>query len=87
MRARTLNFKTQSDGFTDAVGDLVQGPPLRMASGKLRHRSDVEALFISFNNNVELALHARWPPIPILVPLPHPTARYNLPLHTRCETI
>ena len=57
LRGRTRRFEIQVDGLSNALRDLVQGSRLGVASGKLWDRSDVVALFIPFNDNIELARH------------------------------
>jgi hypothetical protein len=60
VRRHTLNFKAQLDGFTNARGNLVQRTALGVASGELRDGGNVKALFITFNDDIELALHVMW---------------------------
>ena len=43
MFRRALDFQTQLYGFANALGGLVEGPRLRMASGYLRDRGYVIA--------------------------------------------
>jgi hypothetical protein len=52
-----LDFQTQFNGFANALGDFVEGPPLRMASWNLRNRGYVIAFGIALNNDIELAWH------------------------------
>ena len=49
-----LDFQAKFYGFANALGDLVEGPRLRMAGRYLRNRGYVVAFRIALNHNIEL---------------------------------
>jgi hypothetical protein len=52
-----IDLEAQLNGFPDALVDLVEGLPLRMAPWYLWNRGDVVAFRVSLNDNIELAWH------------------------------
>ncbi len=50
---RLLHFKTQLNRFPNALCNFVQGSRLCMTAGDLGNRSDVVALFVAFNDDME----------------------------------
>ena len=60
-----LDLEAQLNGFPDALVDLVERPPLRMAPWYLWNRGDVEAFRVALNDNVELACRQVSPRFPL----------------------
>ncbi len=50
------DLEAQFDRFPDARGDLVQGLRLRVAPGQLPNGSDLVAVFVTLNDDIELTL-------------------------------
>jgi hypothetical protein len=75
MLRKAFHLKAQLNGLAYATVKFVQRSCLGVASGKSRYRSDVVALFVLFDDDIKIALHAilslypRRPAMPIAIGL------------------
>jgi hypothetical protein len=60
---RTLHFEAQRERFPNPLRNLVEGSRLCMARRDLRDRGDIEAILITFDDDVELVLQCSTSPI------------------------
>ena len=60
---KSFYFEAKYNGFPDALGEFVQRPSLRVTTRELGDRGNVITLFVALDDDIELMLHRRTPPL------------------------